>query len=176
MNLLGTHDTQRILTVLGEIGNDVSDIPNSELVHRTLTPEQRERAIKLQRIAATVQYTVYGVPSVFYGDEAGLEGYDDPFCRKTFPWGRECAELLEFYRTLGKIRQENRVFADGEFCIDRCEGSVIVYTRYNDEQTITVAVNVSDFPVAYELNDKRDLLSGKEYGGILPPNSAQILA
>ena len=175
MNLLGTHDTERILTVLGEGGNDLSDVPNSELVHRRLTPEQRERAIALQKIAATVQYTVFGVPSVFYGDEAGVEGYHDPFCRKTFPWGGECAELLDFYKKLGSIRQENSVFADGEFCVDRCDGALIAYRRYNDTQSITVAVNASDAPVAYAAEGKTDLLSGKEYGGILYPNSAQIL-
>ena len=103
MNLLGTHDTERILTVLGE-GNDRDfDASNELLSTKRLTETQYRRGIALLKMAATIQYTVYGVPSLFYGDEAGLEGYHDPFCRRPYPWGRENGELLEFYQ---KYRQE----------------------------------------------------------------------
>ena len=178
MNLLGTHDTERILTVLGGAGKDVSDIPNSKLVSLNLDKDAREKGIALQKVAATIQYTVYGVPSVFYGDEVGLEGYHDPFCRKTYPWGRECVELLEFYRTLGKIREQYDVFTDGEFKVEHADGAVISYSRYNDGDKITVVVNASDVPVEYshtEFNDKIDLLTGKMFDGIIPPCSALIL-
>ncbi len=176
MNLLGTHDTERIITVLGESENDLSEVSNRELSERTLTPENRERAIKLQKLAATVQYTVYGVPSVFYGDEAGVEGYHDPFCRKTFPWGRECTELQDFYRLLGRIRADYGLFKDGEFCVDYAEGSVIAYSRYNEEQRITVVVNASDSEISYPMEGKSDLLTKSKYCGTVAPNSAVILA
>ena len=117
MNLLGTHDTERILTVLGNSGRDTSEYSNKELSVMRLSECDRKKGIALQKLAATVQYTVYGVPSVFYGDEAGVEGYHDPFCRKTFPWGNECKELLEHYRKLGEIRSDYSLFADGEFCV-----------------------------------------------------------
>ncbi len=175
MNLLGTHDTERILTLLGEGYNDISGLSGGELAQRTLSESDRKRAIELQKLAATVQYTVYGVPSVFYGDEAGVEGYHDPFCRKTYPWGHECGELLDTYRTLGNIRTNNAVFKDGEFAVEYVFGGVIVYSRYNEKQRLTVAVNASDEVHEYALDGSVNLLDGKKYGGVLEARSAYIL-
>lgn len=175
MNVLGTHDTERILTVLGSQGEDVSELPNSAFVTKRLTKVQRELGIKLQKIAAAIQYTVYGVPSVFYGDEAGIEGYGDPFCRRTFPWGQECEELVSYYKRLGAIRSENPVLADGEFEIEYAEGARIVYTRTSDNSKLTVVVNASDEPFAYPSRSKSDILSGKNYNGTVAPLSVAVL-
>ena len=176
MNLLGTHDTERILTVLGNRGRDMSGYSNRELSTMRLDESDRQKGIALQKLAATVQYTVYGVPSLFYGDEAGVEGYHDPFCRKTFPWGRECEELLRHYRKLGEIRNAYPLFIDGEFCVDYASGAVIAYSRYEGESRITVVVNASDETVTYDAYNKTDLLTGKHFGGQLAPLSAVILA
>ena len=176
MNLLGTHDTERILTVLGNGGRDTSEYSNRELSTMLLDENNRKKGIALQKLAATVQYTVYGVPSVFYGDEAGVEGYHDPFCRKTFPWGRECEELLAHYRKLGEIRNEYPLFIDGEFCVDYAEGAVIAYSRYEGGSKITVVVNASEDTVEYRAHNKTDLITGKHFGGMLSPLSAVILA
>ena len=88
MNLLGTHDTERILTVLGGISGDGKN--EDELCKMRMTTEQRKKALSRLRCAFAILFTVYGVPSVFYGDEAGVEGYHDPFCRRPYPWGRGC--------------------------------------------------------------------------------------
>ena len=175
MNVLGTHDTERILTVLGSQGEDVSDLPNSAFVTKRLSEEQRELGIKLQKIAAAIQYTVYGVPSVFYGDEAGVEGYGDPFCRRTFPWGRECEELVSYYKRLGAIRSENPVLADGDFVLEYAEGARIVYSRETDAQRLTVVVNASNEPFAYPSKIKTDILSGERYNGTVAPFSVAFL-
>ncbi|MBO5204279.1 MAG: glycoside hydrolase family 13 protein [Clostridia bacterium] len=176
MNLLGTHDTERILTVLGDMEKDTSDIPNSELAVKRLDTASRKNGIALQKLAATIQYTVYGVPSVFYGDEAGLEGYHDPFCRKTFPWGRECMELVDHYRTLGKIRQEESVFTDGEFRVEYACGGVIAYSRYGDGTNVTVVVNATEKSIRYDVKNKTvDLLTGNEYTGTVCPCSVVVL-
>ena len=74
--------------------------------------------------SSAIQYTVYGVPSVYYGDEAGMQGYRDPFCRMPYPWGREDEELSAHYRLLGKIRKENPVFAKGEFRVLISDGAL----------------------------------------------------
>ncbi len=176
MNVLGTHDTERILTMLGDRGRDVSDISNKEFSTMRLDAKSRKRGIELLKLASVIQYTVYGVPSVFYGDEAGVEGYSDPFCRRTYPWGRENKELLAHYRKLGRIRTENRVFAKGEFAVELCEGAVIVYSRYDENGKITVAVNASDKPYKYALGKKAcDLLTGNSYNGEIAPMTAVIL-
>ena len=175
MNLLGTHDTERILTVLGNGGRDLSEFTNDDFAVMKLSDSDRERGIKLLKLAATLQYTVYGVPSVFYGDEAGVEGYSDPFCRKTYPWGRECEELLAHYRLLGKIRTQNEVFKDGEFEIERAEGALVVYSRSSGESRITVAVNASSEDAYIGEGGRLDLLTGKPFDGVLAPMCAVIL-
>lgn len=179
MNILGTHDTERILTALGAICDESvsgDGHTNDELSVMKMTAEQRAQAEKLLKMAAVIQYTAFGVPSVFYGDEAGMEGYHDPFCRKPFPWGREDTDLLEFYRRLGEIRKENTVFADGAFKILKAEGGVIVYSREKDGAEVTVAVNRGEGAVILpQSKEYTELISGKAFGGILDSNSAVIL-
>ena len=58
-------------------------------------------------MASFLQFVLPGAPTVYYGDEAGMEGYADPFNRRTYPWGREDPELLAHYRRLGQLRRDN---------------------------------------------------------------------
>ena len=177
MNLLGTHDTERILTVLGEGSEENSREPNSVLARKTMCPAKRQIATAKLMFAALIQYTVYGVPSVFYGDEAGLEGYHDPFCRKPYPWNDQDETILDFYKKLGQIRLEhNELFAEGDFFVNFAESSFISYSRKNKCEEIIVAVNASDEPQEYHLHGKHvDLITGKEYGGTVSANCGVIL-
>lgn len=103
MNLLGTHDTPRILTAL------IDDFEGSraEKAARHLSPGQLLLAKERLRMASFLQFVLPGAPTVYYGDEAGMEGYADPFNRRTYPWGREDPELLAHYRRLGQLRRDN---------------------------------------------------------------------
>ena len=178
MNILGTHDTERILTVLG-YSNDESLSPdgvsNAELSTRRMSVVQRAEAEKLLKLAAVIQYTVFGIPSVYYGDEVGMEGYHDPFCRMPFPWGGENTELLRFYRDLGRIRRENDVLADGEFKILEIDGGFIAYSREKKGKSLVVAVNRSERDVRFARGNRTDLLTGKAFTGVVKSNSAVIL-
>ena len=87
MNLLGTHDTERILTVIA--GEPMGGNGREWQANTKLSSEQRELGIKLLKIAVGIQYTLPGFPCVYYGDEVGMEGYRDPFNRGCFPWGKE---------------------------------------------------------------------------------------
>ena len=176
MNLLGTHDTERILTVLGEGAHRDQDLSNDVLAHRRLDEKQYQRGVTLLKLAAAIQFTVYGVPSVFYGDEAGLEGYHDPFCRRPYPWGKENKELLEFYTLLGRLRAEHPVFADGDFRVLYAEGDRIVYVREGRQEKVTVLVNAGETPMEYAMDTPCvDLLSGEMYSGSVEARSAVIL-
>lgn len=143
MNLLGTHDTERILTLLGT-EKDGAKSTNDVLARKRLSKEERARAIELLKIGAILQYTVFGVPSLYYGDEAGMEGYHDPFCRMPYPWGREEKALVEHYRALGRLRREHAVLAEGEFCFVHHDGHSFAFERRGESETLLVAANMGE--------------------------------
>ena len=118
MNMLGTHDTPRILTALV----DDYDGPRQELAKRRLTGDQLALAKARLRQAAFLQYTLPGSPSLYYGDEAGMEGGKDPFNRRTYPWGREDEGLLAHHRALGRLRKTSAALRLGDtafFCAEK---------------------------------------------------------
>lgn len=176
MNLLGTHDTERIITMLG---SDIWELDesNDELSTKKLSRDKREYAIELLKIAAAIQYTVYGIPSVFYGDEVGLEGYHDPFCRMPYPWndieGTDREEIRDYYTLLGKIRNENIAFDGGDFYIIQKNESSVVYAREKEDNLVLVAVNRGkSYALDIPKDDKyTDLLTGRVY-----ENSVRIAA
>ncbi len=140
MNLLGTHDTERILTKL----SGVSENGRSEdaLAHASLSDAEYALAVERLKTAWLLLSTVPGVPTIFYGDEAGMQGYHDPFNRRPYPWGHEDQALLEFYRTVNMLRLSERVFKDGYFVL--CENmprGVIAYSRFAGDEVITLVVN-----------------------------------
>ncbi len=90
--------------------------------------------MRLLKLAAVLQFTLPGVPSVYYGDEAGMQGYGDPFCRAGYPWGKENTELLDFYKKLGTFRRSSPVFASGEFEPIYANFGDIVYIRRKGKQ------------------------------------------
>lgn len=144
MNILDTHDTARALTYLG-LDDGINPKQNI-----SLTPEQRDRARKLLKLATIMQYTVMGIPTVFYGDEAGLEGTGDPYCRATYPWGSEDSELVEWYKQLGELRN-NPVFANGELNIKYAQNGVIAYERGNGDFKAIIIINRGEKPFEFTL-------------------------
>ena len=162
MNLLSTHDTDRILTVLGGDPDD-GRRTNAQLCMARMTPKQRKVGLERLRMAATLQFTIFGVPSVFYGDEAEMEGYHDPFCRRPYPWGCENKELLAFYQKLGRIRREETVLADGDFAILHESENAIAFERKNEKGHLIVAANRGSEPLALTLPEAgRELLSDQK--------------
>ena len=163
MNHIGTHDTSRILTVLG---SDYTPNSREEQSRTFLSENDCKKAVNRLKSAAVLQYTLPGVPSLFYGDEAGVEGYGDPFCRATYPWGRENSELLDFYKALGKFRRSNPAFKEGEFVPVYSDDTAVAYIRTNGNNTVITAVNVGFDTVKIKVP--------KEFGGqdyTVNPNS-----
>ena len=163
MNILGTHDTIRILTNLA--GTRLDNAPKEIMARTKMTDEQYKQGCKLLKLAAVLQYTMFGFPCVYYGDEVAMEGYKDPFCRACFPWGEENKLMLDFYRRLGQLR-ELSVFADGHFHQLIAEQGVYAFERVStDTQTqVIVAVNRGHASYNLYLGDiYQDLLTGRKY-------------
>lgn len=137
MNLLGTHDTSRILTAL------VDDFEGDRAAkaQRHLSRSQMNTAVERLLVASFLQYTLPGSPSIYYGDEAGMEGYGDPFCRRTFPWGREDRELLTHFRRLGYLRRNCEPLRRGDIRFFQYSNMQIGFTRSWGGQTVRVYVN-----------------------------------
>ena len=176
MNILGTHDTERILTVLGD--HYRPDASNDHLAVMRMTSFEREVAIKRLKMASIIQYTVYGIPSVFYGDEAGVEGYHDPFCRKPFPWGREEKTLLEHYQKLGELRNIEKAFDRGSFRVLEHGQEVLTYERCKEDSRVIVIANGGGSIYRTIIEGKWiDMLSYDTFENYISvqPNSARIL-
>ena len=110
MNSLGTHDTPRVLTAL----IDDFDGSREEKARRRLSRNQYGVAAERLLMASAIQYLLPGAPCLYYADEAGMEGYKDPFNRRTYPWGQEDPELLAHFRRLGQLRRENETLRTGD--------------------------------------------------------------
>ena len=139
MNLLGTHDTPRILTALV----DDFDGSREEKAHRRLSRNQLEVARDRLMMASFLQYTLPGCPSLYYADETCMEGYKDPFNRRTYPWGREDTEILGHFRCLGKLRTQNIALRLGDIRFTVASDRHLAYTRSAQGQTLNIYVNRS---------------------------------
>ncbi len=139
MNILGTHDTARILTVFG--GKECSD--KDEMATIFLSESEKAAAKRKVMMAAVLQFTLPGVPCIYYGDENAMEGHRDPFCRRCFDWLYTDEELLAFYRKLGALRRKFGVFSEGEYGEVYADSSCLLYERRNSEEVVYIWVNNS---------------------------------
>lgn len=149
MNHIGTHDTERALTVLG--GEPAGNRGREWQASQHLSPEQRETGLKRLRLASLMQFLLPGVPCIYYGDEAGMEGYRDPFNRACYPWGRENRDLLDWYKKLGALRaQEKAILGQGSYRTLFADGNLLAFERFvfseTTRESITVVVNRSSRP------------------------------
>ena len=163
MNHIGTHDTARILTRLATDDALTGDREWQSV--QKLSDKQLEKGIRLLKLAAVLQYTLPGVPSLYYGDEAGMTGYGDPFCRAAYPWGKENPGLIGFYKKLGRFRRESAVFASGDFVPVYANYGDIVYIRRKGKNAVLVAVNRWHEPSEQEIPrefDKAKVIFGNK--------------
>ncbi len=139
MNLLGTHDTPRILTALV----DDFDGSREEKARRRLSRNQYDVAHERLLLASFLQFTLPGSPSIYYGDEACMEGYKDPFNRRPFPWGREDEEFLSHFRRLGQLRRKVEALRLGDIRFFQAGDKHIGFDRSYKGKTVRVYANRS---------------------------------
>ncbi len=148
MNHIGTHDTARALTALGKSDGYTGD--RAWQAEQKLSRAEYDLAIRKLKSAAILQYTLPGVPSLYYGDEAGVEGYSDPFCRATYPWGKENEELISHYKYLGEIRRSSDCLKTADFTPFKTENGLVSYIRSSDSDSILVSVNTNYYDIWLE--------------------------
>lgn len=184
MNSLGTHDTPRILTLLG-VGSECRDRSREWRANFRMDPDQRRRGKELLKLGAALLFAFPGSPTVYYGDEVGMEGFEDPFNRRTFPWGHEDSELLGWFTRLGHLRQESDALRRGDIRYRMSDGPLLAFTRTWGEETILAAFNAGDQVLALRLEDgeRIELLLGavrsqivsQEHTLILPPRTGSLM-
>jgi len=146
MNSLSTHDTVRAITELG--GKPVSQNGRDwQEANHELTPEEYLHGHRLFRLASILQFGLPGIPCVYYGDEAGLCGYKDPFNRTCYPWGSEDKALVEFIRALGRVRRDHPIFSQAIFNPISFSEELCCFTRELGDTSVMFCVNRS---IAYQ--------------------------
>ena len=185
MNTLGTHDTMRILTLLGEKSEQRGQSRDWR-AHARLNDHDRARGKARLALGAMVLFAFPGAPTVYYGDEAGMEGFEDPFNRRTFPWGHEDQELVRLFTALGAARKTRKALRRGDIEYVEAAGRVLAFTRSLDGETVLCAVNAGQEPQTVTLpweGTAVDLLGGQaveaEEGVLtleLPPLTGRLLA
>ena len=161
MNSLGTHDTLRILTCLGTGDTEMTAHENTYI----MTPEERTLGIARLKLGADILFTFPGAPTVYYGDEAGMEGGKDPWNRRTFPWDSMDEELLAHFRLLGQLRRTCEPLRTGELGWGPCHGHVLTFYRTSGNRTVCTVINAGPRPervtVPWSAPSASDLLTGR---------------
>jgi len=160
MNLLSTHDTARIISVFSNV--NFYNLSRREQAEYKMSKEVYYAARTKLKLASALLYTLPGVPCVFYGDECGLEGYKDPFCRHTMPWDSYDEQINNWYKKLGNVRK-NDVFIDGKYSeIETFNNNVFAFKREKNGKCVITIVNNSNKSCYYHYGVSKciDLMDG----------------
>lgn len=155
MNHIGTHDTERAITRLaGENCEGYGRHWQHE--HNKLSDYDYYRGVSMMKIASLIQYTLPGVPSLYYGDEIGMQGMKDPFNRACMDWYEPNTELHRWYKRLGEIRRGCKAFERGSFVPVYCSYKTVAYLRSGDNNEVLVAVNLDENAVDINVGSQWD--------------------
>ena len=147
MNELSNHDHSRFLTRtnhhIGRITSVGYEAAGEDIDMRVM------------REAVAVQMTWPGAPTIYYGDEAGLVGWTDPDCRRTYPWGNEDLELIELHRELAKLRRQHAALRSGSFVLFGGGQGWFAFGRFLGQDRLAIVCNNEDESLTVELRVRR---------------------
>lgn len=165
MNLVDSHDTTRLLSYLDGIQDDrkQKDTASAFPTYATTSATAKAR----QYMVALIQMTYAGVPTIYYGDELGMVGADDPDNRRAMEWGKGNKDLVEWYAKLTAIRSEYSALRTGSIIpLETGNDAVMAYQRSDDDAQLIVATNNSGKAVTVTLNAN----PGTEYTDLISNN------
>lgn len=167
LNLVDGHDRVRVITQLSD-SRDVSEISDEEKRTHGIDRDKYLLAVSRLKVLSVLQYTVPGTPLLYYGDEVGVYGYNDPYNRKPYPWGKEDKELLSHYFALGEMRHKSNVFGEGIFKTLYVGQHSFAFERALEDKKVVVIVNRGIFynegehvDIYVEGSEAIDMLSGE---------------
>ena len=184
MNSLDTHDTPRLLTLLGA-GGGYRDQTKEWRAGFTLSSRQLKKGRALLKAAALLLFCFPGSPTVYYGDEVGMQGFEDPFNRQTFPWGYEDRELLEWYRALGRLRSRHPALRKGSIRYLLGKGPLLVFLRETGDEQLLCAFNAGGEEHAFSFDEGKlfPLIGRPQFSQMdglytiaLPPRSGAVFS
>ena len=156
MNHIGTHDTERAITRLA--GADANGQDRQwQHDNNVLSDCDYLKGVSMMKMASLIQFTLPGVPSIYYGDEIGMQGMRDPFNRACMDWENPNEELLKWYTRLGEIRRGCKAFEGGSFTPVYADNGTVAYRRDCCENSVLVAVNNSNEEVSVYVGDEWDV-------------------
>lgn len=161
MTLLGTHDTVRIINVLSKVKPPTT---KKERLAFKISDSDYKKGRELLYIASLIQYFLPGVATVYYGDEIGLEGFDDPINRRPYPKNGGDNILLDHYRKLGKIRSKYKENFKGDFRI-YIDKELLFIDRQGVRAIINLTNDVKEIETVYDIfsEQEKSLLSKNEF-------------
>ena len=143
LNLLGSHDRERVMNILG--GYPLARYGfDHETVYHDLDTEQYALARKRMKLLSILQYTLPGVPDLYYGDETGMQGGSDPDCRRTYPWGKEDQDLVAHFQWLGQFYHQHPCLKAGSFELTPLSEDVLALERSDAAERILIIINRTD--------------------------------
>ncbi len=144
MNELSNHDHSRFLTRTNKKVGRTS----------TLGPQAANEHINkaVMREAVVIQMTWPGAPAIYYGDEAGVCGFTDPDNRRTYPWGHEDKEMIEFHRDMIRIHKENPEILTGSLKYITYDYNILGYGRFNRKEAVAVVINNNAYEVERQVS------------------------
>ena len=172
------------VTLLGA-GGEYRDQSKEWRAGFTLSPKQLNKGRKLLKAAALLLFCFPGSPTVYYGDEVGMQGFEDPFNRQTYPWGREDRELLEWYRALGRLRSRHPALRRGSIRYLLGKGPLLVFLRETGDEQLLCAFNAGGEEHAFSFDEGKifPLIGRPQFSQMdglytiaLPPRSGAVFS
>lgn len=170
MTLIGTHDTVRALNALADF--DASFLTKEERSRIRLDGAVLDEAKSRLRLAATLQFMLPGIPSVYYGDEIGMQGYEDPLNRMPMAWDDADEDTLAFYRRLAKVRASHKPQVTGDIDVYEKDGLLVLVRTARVNALTVVANNCAESRHLGEFAGMTDLIGGRPVDTLAPYSAA----